>query len=115
MFTVRMRMPWTGTFAPNLSETPSSGWMRRTRAFGSRPSDASREKTWCGATRNWIAISVDRLGSRDRDPVPGRPARSEEHTSELQSQFHLVCRLLVEKINRYICTAGHHSDYLRSA
>src|SRR5438309_9147946 len=24
-------------------------------------------------------------------------ARSEEHTSELQSQFHLVCRLLLEK------------------
>src|SRR5689334_24557127 len=28
----------------------------------------------------------------------GDPAlRSEEHTSELQSQFHLVCRLLLEK------------------
>src|SRR5689334_24169276 len=28
----------------------------------------------------------------------GRPVRrSEEHTSELQSQFHLVCRLLLEK------------------
>src|SRR5689334_23953013 len=26
-----------------------------------------------------------------------RPSRSEEHTSELQSQFHLVCRLLLEK------------------
>src|SRR2546422_6959923 len=34
---------------------------------------------------------------------PGRPhrhrrgARSEEHTSELQSRLHLVCRLLLEK------------------
>src|SRR6516164_6884495 len=27
----------------------------------------------------------------------GRLFRSEEHTSELQSQFHLVCRLLLEK------------------
>src|SRR5689334_23426064 len=27
----------------------------------------------------------------------GNRARSEEHTSELQSQFHLVCRLLLEK------------------
>src|SRR5689334_23412523 len=27
----------------------------------------------------------------------GRRGRSEEHTSELQSQFHLVCRLLLEK------------------
>src|SRR5689334_23540208 len=26
-----------------------------------------------------------------------RGPRSEEHTSELQSQFHLVCRLLLEK------------------
>src|SRR2546429_6747613 len=29
------------------------------------------------------------------DPRPG--ARSEEHTSELQSRLHLVCRLLLEK------------------
>src|SRR5579862_9987603 len=27
----------------------------------------------------------------------GVTSRSEEHTSELQSQFHLVCRLLLEK------------------
>src|SRR5438309_6370420 len=31
---------------------------------------------------------------RDR---PCHQGRSEEHTSELQSQFHLVCRLLLEK------------------
>src|SRR2546430_9111516 len=29
----------------------------------------------------------------------GPPARSEEHTSELQSQSNLVCRLLLEKKN----------------
>src|SRR2546422_4013174 len=29
--------------------------------------------------------------------VAGRAARSEEHTSELQSRLHLVCRLLLEK------------------
>src|SRR5699024_12843958 len=28
---------------------------------------------------------------------PGRTGRSEEHTSELQSRFDLVCRLLLEK------------------
>src|ERR1035438_10910865 len=31
--------------------------------------------------------------------VAGRQARSEEHTSELQSLRHLVCRLLLEKKN----------------
>src|SRR5690349_21966834 len=30
-------------------------------------------------------------------PVPARPPRSEEHTSELQSRRDLVCRLLLEK------------------
>src|SRR2546422_9446220 len=30
-------------------------------------------------------------------PRRGRSARSEEHTSELQSRLHLVCRLLLEK------------------
>src|SRR5690348_17758754 len=29
--------------------------------------------------------------------VPARGVRSEEHTSELQSPVHLVCRLLLEK------------------
>src|SRR6516164_10665415 len=32
-------------------------------------------------------------------PSPTSEARSEEHTSELQSQFQLVCRLLLEKKN----------------
>src|SRR3712207_6900549 len=31
-----------------------------------------------------------------------REARSEEHTSELQSRQYLVCRLLLEKKNKYI-------------
>src|SRR3712207_7967381 len=31
-----------------------------------------------------------------------RPARSEEHTSELQSRQYLVCRLLLEKKKKYI-------------
>src|SRR5690625_5902538 len=36
-------------------------------------------------------------------PPPSRPCprtRSEEHTSELQSRGHLVCRLLLEKKNK---------------
>src|SRR5438309_1676484 len=32
-----------------------------------------------------------------RQLQPSISRRSEEHTSELQSQFHLVCRLLLEK------------------
>src|SRR5439155_22476684 len=51
------------------------------------------------------ASSAPRRGSassssRKASAAPGAPAiknRSEEHTSELQSRGHLVCRLLLEK------------------
>src|SRR2546422_7945498 len=33
-------------------------------------------------------------------PSATKPVRSEEHTSELQSRLHLVCRLLLEKKNQ---------------
>src|SRR5690625_5998985 len=35
-------------------------------------------------------------------PLPVTP-RSEEHTSELQSRGHLVCRLLLEKKREQVC------------
>src|SRR2546429_4973228 len=35
-------------------------------------------------------------------PKNARTRRSEEHTSELQSRLHLVCRLLLEKKNKNI-------------
>src|SRR5688572_32032669 len=37
--------------------------------------------------------------ARSRSTPRARSARSEEHTSELQSQSNLVCRLLLEKKN----------------
>src|SRR2546429_6600857 len=45
--------------------------------------------------RQWLVTSLeDHPGER----VSGwRARRSEEHTSELQSRLHLVCRLLLEK------------------
>src|SRR5689334_24149205 len=46
------------------------------------------------------AVEADRraLQRFRQDAHAGEIAeRSEEHTSELQSQFHLVCRLLLEK------------------
>src|SRR5256886_3187790 len=57
-----------------------------------------------------IVETVKRTGARVAGPIPlptrierftvGR--RSEEHTSELQSQSNLVCRLLLEKKKTYI-------------
>src|SRR5207253_9384574 len=49
-----------------------------------------------------LAWPHDRRPARDwmdRTAAPGTDLRSEEHTSELQSRGHLVCRLLLEKKN----------------
>src|SRR5689334_24323479 len=44
-----------------------------------------------------------------RDSTTSRPRpRSEEHTSELQSQFHLVCRLLLEKKKKRLSQTQLH-------
>src|SRR2546422_5582340 len=42
----------------------------------------------------WVAALV---GCRDARVTALALVRSEEHTSELQSRLHLVCRLLLEK------------------
>src|SRR3712207_7598227 len=51
-----------------------------------------------------LVIASDILGFSDGAEVITSPftflARSEEHTSELQSRQYLVCRLLLEKKNR---------------
>src|SRR5207249_10136880 len=53
----------------------------------------------------WIAVNRKRLGPTGRANVQYSSngcgsLRSEEHTSELQSRFDLVCRLLLEKKKR---------------
>src|SRR3989442_11606162 len=44
-----------------------------------------------------VVQALDRPVLRGEGAGCGRPVRSEEHTSELQSRPHLVCRLLLEK------------------
>src|SRR5207249_12002903 len=53
--------------------------------------------------RSWdqIAILQPAVTAVDAGNLAGTP-RSEEHTSELQSRFDLVCRLLLEKKNKNI-------------
>src|SRR5690348_17784716 len=46
--------------------------------------------------------------------TPPESMRSEEHTSELQSPVHLVCRLLLEKKknkNKYFKHNNNHKNY----
>src|SRR5207244_13204863 len=49
-----------------------------------------------GAVSARVAVAAHDRHARLREPELG-PDRSEEHTSELQSPDHLVCRLLLEK------------------
>src|SRR2546429_6743049 len=65
--------------APTWSSSP------RARAAGPAP---ERRRSWRGSR-----------GRSARSPLESSRfrSRSEEHTSELQSRLHLVCRLLLEK------------------
>src|SRR5438552_8135746 len=74
-------------------------------AGGSHLSRATRRGRRSGSNRSSVrkpALSKDfwfSIRQGRRYPLRGMdyPARSEEHTSELQSPDHLVCRLLLEK------------------
>src|SRR2546429_589422 len=53
---------------------------------------------WMHDMRNHVSADVLRRGSSgNSSQADGVKERSEEHTSELQSRLHLVCRLLLEK------------------
>src|SRR3712207_7164830 len=45
----------------------------------------------------WEDYTAKNGGEMNNNPSPGNKARSEEHTSELQSRQYIVCRLLLEK------------------
>src|SRR2546422_7202650 len=63
-----------------------------------------------GVTGERLAEVIRRVGSPPLTYIPRKdqlveavlPVRSEEHTSELQSPLHLVCRLLLEKKKKII-------------
>src|SRR5690625_6462679 len=49
-------------------------------------------------TSAFVSVDLPALGRPIKQMKPARcSARSEEHTSELQSRGHLVCRLLLDK------------------
>src|SRR3989442_7818542 len=63
--------------------------------------------------RSGVAIDAVELGlARGTAFGATRPPRSEEHTSELQSRPHLVCRLLLEKKKNLLTTIGVCAIYV---
>src|SRR2546430_3718164 len=70
------------------------------RSHDGRPSQPCRMLAPAMASTGTTIIQKYQYSQPATNPAHGpRPARSEEHTSELQSQSNLVCRLLLEKKN----------------
>src|SRR5699024_12204607 len=60
------------------------------------------------ANRSMLTLDMDFINTSVED-VLIKSIRSEEHTSELQSRFDLVCRLLLEK-KKKCKTSGSYED-----
>src|SRR2546430_4437240 len=90
-----IRRPPRSTLFPYTTLFRSAGGIvhhycgaRRAQALCDRSPDAFR----CAGDNRYLAFQIVHLKSPER-----LSRRSEEHTSELQSQSNLVCRLLLEK------------------
>src|SRR5437660_9693966 len=89
VFFLMIRRPPRSTLFPYTTLVPISRLGPRAPAVP--PGDSCRASSPCPPP-----LVSPPLPSRNRSPR-SPSARSEEHTSELQSRGHLVCRLLLEK------------------
>src|SRR5437870_11499864 len=71
---------------------PRSPLFPYTTLFRSAPGASTENRA---TAAHYVRLILEALGVTDRAVVEAM--RSEEHTSELQSRGHLVCRLLLEK------------------
>src|SRR5437870_11484749 len=91
--------PPTSTLFPYTTLFRSHSWPARTQTSTSFPKPSGSAGSRLPST---IASSANSASARTT-------WRSEEHTSELQSRGHLVCRLLLEKKNM-----REHIDLMQS-
>src|SRR5258708_31535288 len=80
-----------------IRRPPRSTLFPYTTLFRSLPAAMVRNRNRCNAFINGTTRVVACEDPFDSDRTTPEVARSEEHTSELQSPDHLVCRLLLEK------------------
>src|SRR5258708_20401947 len=81
-----------------IRRPPRSTLFPYTTLFRSDSGD-SRPRPCASGPQCVLPPEIGRLGQRRK--------RSEEHTSELQSPDHLVCRLLLEKKKKHITKVSH--------
>src|SRR5258708_544513 len=98
-----MLCPFCGDRRTKVLETVyrSHSTYRDCRCLYCKARFSTREKQvpWHRVHRKWPGKRPSRKGWRGSRIPALRGNRSEEHTSELQSPDHLVCRLLLEKKN----------------
>src|SRR2546422_8347821 len=85
--------PYTTLFRSRASLSHGAGWSRRCLWDGGSILESARD----AIPEVETILRLERAADQ----------RSEEHTSELQSRLHLVCRLLLEKkknirLNQYV-------------
>src|SRR3712207_7207255 len=83
-----------------IRRPPRSTLFPYTTLFRSSVENASVVRTPPGAA--WNSSTARGDGAAPRTSHSSSHARSEEHTSELQSRQYLVCRLLLEKKKSYL-------------
>src|SRR5699024_12232076 len=91
----RLRPPDNRHSAPATSSASAQTGALSSRVASSQPPGSSAAKT--RRTTHGDHEWQTQRGQRDATIFLPRRLRSEEHTSELQSRFDLVCRLLLEK------------------
>src|SRR2546422_11713831 len=95
LYSICVLFPFFFFFFLMIRRPPRSTLFPYTTLFRSKSGSANRSGA-NGPGRRRPASSLRPALSAHRDPEH----RSEEHTSELQSRLHLVCRLLLEKKKR---------------
>src|SRR2546427_9034929 len=84
-----------------IRRPPRSTLFPYTTLFRSRPPPASGTEPGGGCGRGWGQGGPRADHTSLSRTCLSRGPRSEEHTSELQSQSNIVCRLLLEKKKEY--------------
>src|SRR2546429_7245688 len=77
-----------------IRRPPRSTLFPYTTLFRSGPSSSG---AGASSTKEVSKGCIPMFGTPDATSIGNNLRRSEEHTSELQSRLHLVCRLLLEK------------------
>src|SRR2546429_2085913 len=83
-----------------IRRPPRSTLFPYTTLFRSHASDACASATVSSSSSALARVLLGPHEPLRRWDAPVVQLRSEEHTSELQSRLHLVCRLLLEKKNK---------------